>query len=705
MDLVPVPQNLHGGFYTGDTYLILNTIKHKSGSLQYDVHFWIGDACTMDESGAAAIFTIQMDDFLGGKPIQYREVQGYESKTFVGYFKSGLKYMQGGVASGFKHIASGASVKRVLHVSGRRVIRAIEVPASWASFNQGDCFILDFGQEIYQWCGSKCNQFERLKATNVSKDIRDNERCGRAKLFVCEEGSENEKILAILGPKPDLPDAQSEDTKTDASNRKSAKLYKVSNASGAMSVTLVSEENPFSQSDLQSTDCFILDHGSNGKIFVWKGKEANKEERSAGMKAAEDFISNVGYPKHTEVQIIPENGETPLFKQFFKFWHDTEQTKGMGQAYVPNRIAKIKKVPFDASSLHKSEAMAAQHGMVDDGKGEIKIWRIEGSDKVLVDPSINGQFFGGDSYIILYTYRHGGRQGQIIYIWQGEESSQDERGTSAILATQLDAELGGSAVQVRVIQGKEPHHLMSIFGGQPMVVHKGGTSRKGGQSQASVVRLFQVRSNTAGHTRAVEVDAVASSLNSNDAFVLVTPSGSTLWLGQGTSDVEKNGAKKLVNILGVDLSEISEGAEGDDFWSVLGGKAEYRTSERLKNKMDTHPPKLFACSNKTGLFLIEEVPGEMTQEDLASDDIMILDTWDQVFVWVGNEANEDEKNETLTSAVKYIESDPAGRDKRTPIVTVKQGFEPPTFTGWFLGWDHDFWSSDPLQRAMTGLKM
>ncbi|XP_056092299.1 gelsolin b [Rhinichthys klamathensis goyatoka] len=706
MDLVPVPNSLHGGFYTGDTYLILNTLKQKSGSLQYDVHFWIGDACTMDESGAAAIFTIQMDDFLGGKPIQYREVQGYESKTFVGYFKSGLKYMQGGVASGFKHIASGAvNVKRVLHVSGRRVIRAIEVPVSWASFNQGDCFILDFGQEIYQWCGSKCNQFERLKATNVSKDIRDNERCGRAKLFVCEEGSENEKILAILGPKPDLPDAQSEDTKTDASNRKSAKLYKVSNASGTMSVTLVAEENPFSQSELQSTDCFILDQGSNGKIFVWKGKEANKEERSAGMKAAEDFISQMGYPKHTELQIIPENGETPLFKQFFKFWHDTEQTKGMGQAYVPNRIAKIKKVPFDASSLHKSEAMAAQHGMVDDGKGELKIWRIEGSNKVPVDSSVYGQFFGGDSYIILYTYRHGGRQGQIIYIWQGEESSQDERGTSAILAAQLDAELGGSAVQVRVIQGKEPLHLMSIFGGQPMVVHKGGTSREGGQSQAPVVRLFQVRANTAGHTRAVEVDAVASSLNSNDAFVLVTPSGSMLWLGQGISDAEKNGAKKLGSILGVDLSEISEGAEGDDFWSTLGGKAEYRTSERLKNKMDTHPPKLFACSNKTGLFLIEEVPGEMTQEDLAPDDIMILDIWDQVFVWIGKEANEDEKSETLTSAVKYIESDPANRDKRTPIVTVKQGFEPPTFTGWFLGWNHDFWSSDPLQRAMTGLKM
>lgn len=60
-------------------------------------------------------------------------------------------------------------------------------------------------------------------------------------------------------------------------------------------------------------------------------------------------------------------------------------------------------------------------------------------------------------------------------------------------------------IKVRVIQGKEPLHLMSIFGGKPMVVHKGGTSREGGQSEASVVRLFQVRANTAGHTRAVEV--------------------------------------------------------------------------------------------------------------------------------------------------------------------------------------------------------
>ena len=72
--------------------------------------------------------------------------------------------------------------------------------------------------------------------------------------------------------------------------------------------------------------------------------------------------------------------------------------------------------------------------------------------------------------------------------------------------------------QVRVVQGKEPAHLMSLFGGQPMVVYKGGTSRDGGQSAAAETRLFQVRSNSAGHTRAVEVrhDSVIPKHESGD---------------------------------------------------------------------------------------------------------------------------------------------------------------------------------------------
>lgn len=110
-----------------------------------------------------------------------------------------------------------------------------------------------------------------------------------------------------------------------------------------------------------------------------QGKDANLDERKMAMKAAEDFIKKMGYPKHTQVQVLPEMGETPLFKQFFKNWRDKDQTVGLGVAYIANSIAKIAKVPFDAATLHNSDAMAAQHGMVDDGNGEKQVrgWWIE----------------------------------------------------------------------------------------------------------------------------------------------------------------------------------------------------------------------------------------------------------------------------------------------------------------------------------------
>jgi len=57
-------------------------------------HF-LGDESSQDERGAAAIFTVQMDDYLHGKAVQHREVQGHESPTFLGYFKSGIKYKVG----------------------------------------------------------------------------------------------------------------------------------------------------------------------------------------------------------------------------------------------------------------------------------------------------------------------------------------------------------------------------------------------------------------------------------------------------------------------------------------------------------------------------------------------------------------------------------------------------------------------------------
>jgi len=50
---------------------------------------------------------------------------------------------------------------------------------------------------------------------------------------------------------------------------------------------------------------------------------------------------------------------------------------------------------------------------------------------------------------------------------------------------------------------------------------------------------------------------------------------------------------------------------------------------RLQQVVLDHEPRLFECSNKTGRFIVTEVT-QFTQDDLNEDDVMLLDTWDQV---------------------------------------------------------------------------
>uniref|UniRef100_A0A3Q3QGM4 Gelsolin-like domain-containing protein n=1 Tax=Monopterus albus TaxID=43700 RepID=A0A3Q3QGM4_MONAL len=289
-----------GAFYNGDSYLVLD----NRGQLGADLHMWIGEKSSRDEQVACAMLATQLDSFLGGDPVQHRHVQGYESPEFMALFPRGVSYKEGGVESGFRKAQGSGAVHRLYQIKGKRNIRAKEVALSWSSFNKGDCFILDLGETIFSWIGSQANMFEKQKVREIATLIRDTERHGKARIVDVSEGEEPEDMLKVLGKMPALAESTpEEDSKADASN--CASLYKVSDATGSMKMTKVSDKSPFAKELLVRDDCFILDIGANGKIFVWKGNGANADEKRVALQMADNFIEQMKYPRmKTQVHLF-----------------------------------------------------------------------------------------------------------------------------------------------------------------------------------------------------------------------------------------------------------------------------------------------------------------------------------------------------------------------------------------------------------------
>lgn len=58
-------------------------------------------------------------------------------------------------------------------------------------------------------------------------------------------------------------------------------------------------------------------------------------------------------------------------------------------------------------------------------------------------------------------------------------------------------------------------------------------------------------------------------------------------------------------------------SSAEEFWNSLGGRKRYQTSPLLETQADEHPPRLFACSNKTGRFIVS-VWGETVRVGLGT---------------------------------------------------------------------------------------
>ncbi|GAM21112.1 hypothetical protein SAMD00019534_042870 [Acytostelium subglobosum LB1] len=316
--VVPWPQDQYGKFFDGDSYIVLHSMK-SGPSFTYDIYFWLGLDTTTDEAGTAAYKTVELDDFFGGAPTQYREVMNYESDSFLRLFPNNSFFiLHGGVDSGFNHVGPKVYKPRLLHIQTTEVgfkkcPKVIQVELAASSLNNSDSFILDAGEKIYVFNGSKANPSEVVKAGSLATQIK-GEHKGIPSI---ETYSETDKDIpaafwTLLGGKPaKIPDAQPPSAALKAIEKT---LFRLSDATGKLEFTQVAK-GKIARSQLNTNDVFILDLGF--ELYIWVGQKANANEKKNSFKYATDYLEKNGHNQFTPVIRIVEGGHCPSFDAAF----------------------------------------------------------------------------------------------------------------------------------------------------------------------------------------------------------------------------------------------------------------------------------------------------------------------------------------------------------------------------------------------------
>ncbi|KAJ5555376.1 hypothetical protein N7535_007811 [Penicillium sp. DV-2018c] len=358
------------------------------------------------------------------------------------------------------------------------------------------------------------------------------------------------------------------------------------------------------------------------------------------------------------------------------------------------------------------------------------IWRIE-NFQVIPWPKENyGQFYDGDSFIILHSYKLGNsnsnsntnsnsenadtntpKLGHEIFFWLGSKTTQDEAGTAAYKTVELDEYLHGAATQYREVQQHPSDEFLALF--RHYAVRSGGvrsgfrhveTRDKGEEEIKTLLRVFK-HSGTIGKDSLIvcEVEPTWESLDENDVFVLDAGTKIWVWQGKKCSPMEKAKAAQVVNDLTmakhVDVEVLSQ-LEGRSrvFVDLLGGKD---VGTGMGRTLEAPRPGRFAKNGGSPgrersrkLFRLSDASGELSfdlvkdgervdREDFDGDDVFLFDAGNRLWVWQGAGASAGEKANWLKVAQCYVrklrESQEESEAYLTPICRVAQGHESPAF--------------------------
>ncbi|KAJ0141352.1 Severin, partial [Colletotrichum tanaceti] len=359
-EVKPWPPEKYGQFLDGDSYVVLhsyqvgkdknkNKNKNDNGDgdegteetaprLGHDVFFWLGAHTSQDEAGTAAYKTVELDEFLRGAAAQHRELQAAPSDAFLALFPR-ISIRSGGVGSGFRHVEAGSGggegdakepVLTLLRVfknpsAGVGGVVVHEVEPRWQSLDEGDVFVLDAGDKIWQWQGRSCSPMEKAKAAQVVNDMTLAKHVDVEVL--AQDESRSRVVVTLLGGGGNgngngngngggrngngngKGDSDGDDdnneaprsgfrcprpvrsaTKAQTGGDRPQKLFRLSDVSGELRFNLVKDGGPATRlSDFDGRDVFLLDDAGRA-VWVWEGEGASRGERASWLRVAQAYI-------------------------------------------------------------------------------------------------------------------------------------------------------------------------------------------------------------------------------------------------------------------------------------------------------------------------------------------------------------------------------------------------------------------------------
>ncbi|KAL9320008.1 hypothetical protein ACSQ67_011847 [Phaseolus vulgaris] len=685
--LVSVSKSSHGKFYTGSAYLVLNAVFPKIGPPHYDIHYWLGSEAKKVDSSLASEKALELDAALGSCSVQYREIQGQESQKFLSYFRPCLIPIEG-VFTSKQGSLNGEYQVHLYTCKGDYVVHVKEVPFLRTTLNHEDVFILDTALKIFLFSGCNSTIQERAKALEVVQYIKENKHGGKCEVATIEDGkfvgdSDVGEFWSLFGGYAPIP---RESPPIQESEAPPIKLFWI-NLQGKLCET---GTNALSKEMLETDKCYMLDCDS--EIFVWMGRQTLLTERRTAIRAIEDFVRNEGRSIKTHLTFLSEGLESTIFRSYFTNWPRTVELRLYEEG--KEKVAAI----FKHQGYEVKELPEEDNEPSIDCSGTIKVWRVDGDELSLLSVTELTKLYSGDCYIVQYTFPGNGRDETLFYAWVGSKSvMEDKTAVVSHISTMADS-IRTNPVMAQIHEGKEPAQFFSIL--HRLIIFKGGNSsgyrnfieEKGMVDETyneNLVALFRVQGTSPDNMQAIQVDQVSASLNSSYCYILQNEGSIYTWIGSLSSARDHNLLDRLVELLNTKWLPVSvrEGNEPDVFWDALGGKAEYPKGKEIQGFTDD--PHLFALKIiKGGDFKVKEIYN-YTQDDLITEDVLLLDCQREIYVWVGLHSAVKSKQEALNLGQKFLEMDvlAEGLSLDIPIYIVTEGYEPPFFTC-FFSWNH-----------------